>query len=101
MSKDVLNIFNYQIINETEEFEDILGRHWHEHHVFLFLNGYGASIARGSCNHPDTYELMLIKGTSDNHYELEGEDPIFNLDFEDVYNILVDIAEGNIEEYYW
>lgn len=96
MSKDTLNIFNYQIVNEIEEFD----KYWNEHHVFLFPNGYGASITRESHNHPDSYELMLIKGT-DNNYELEGDSPIFSLDFEDVYNALVDIAEGNIEEYYF
>ena len=96
MSKNTLNVFNYQIVNEIEEFD----KYWSEHHVFLFLNGYGASITRGSHNHPETYELMLIKGNSEK-YELEGDDPIFNLDFEDVYNALVDIAEGNIEDYYF
>lgn len=85
----MISIFNSMVSQEVE------GNINHE--VYLFDNGYGASVIQS----PKGMFFILIRGTSANDYHIEGDDNISVSDFEDLYNALTDIAEGNIEDYYF
>lgn len=85
-----MSIYDYLLVDETER----------THMVFLFPNGFGASVIKTESN-SNKMSLILIQESNEEDYVIIGDDHIRGLDNEDLWTALNDIANGNIENYYF